>query len=294
MFDKKKDDILELTEKELYAKNLRHSIKWVVIWIALALCCNLIILATMGKDLALEFTAGYLIELSLSIDNLFVFMSIFLAFGLKDKAQHRVLGYGILGAVVLRFVFIFFGLKLVTTFEWLLYIFGAILIYNGIKMLKEKDEAKDPHDSKLIKVLSKILPMSMDFDGDRFLTKVDGKKLFTPLFAVLCLIEFSDIIFAVDSVPAVFSVSQNLIVVYTSNIFAILGLRQLYFVLAHLQERFQYVKYGVAVLLMFTGVKLLGLIFDFHISTVVSIGIIFFVLVASIVVSLVLSKKKTA
>ena len=294
MFDKKKDDILELTEKELYAKNLKHSIKWVVIWIALALCCNLIILATMGKDLALEFTAGYLIELSLSIDNLFVFMSIFLAFGLKDKAQHRVLGYGILGAVVLRFVFIFFGLKLVTTFEWLLYIFGAILIYNGIKMLKEKDEAKDPHDSKLIKVLSKILPMSMDFDGDRFLTKVDGKKLFTPLFAVLCLIEFSDIIFAVDSVPAVFSVSQNLIVVYTSNIFAILGLRQLYFVLAHLQERFQYVKYGVAVLLMFTGVKLLGLIFDFHISTVVSIGIIFFVLVASIVVSLVLSKKKTA
>ena len=294
MFDKKKDDILELTEKELYAKNLRHSIKWVVIWIALALCCNLIILATMGKGLALEFTAGYLIELSLSIDNLFVFMSIFLAFGLKDKAQHRVLGYGILGAVILRFIFIFFGLKLVTTFEWLLYIFGAILIYNGIKMLKEKDEAKDPHDSKLIKVLSKILPMSMDFDGDRFLTKVDGKKLFTPLFAVLCLIEFSDIIFAVDSVPAVFSVSQNLIVVYTSNIFAILGLRQLYFVLAHLQERFQYVKYGVAVLLMFTGVKLLGLIFDFHISTVVSIGIIFFVLVASIVVSLVLSKKKTA
>lgn len=294
MFDKKKDDILELTEKELYAKNLRHSIKWVVIWIALALCCNLIILATMGKDLALEFTAGYLIELSLSIDNLFVFMSIFLAFGLKDKAQHRVLGYGIMGAVILRFIFIFFGLKLVTTFEWLLYIFGAILIYNGIKMLKEKDEAKDPHDSKLIKVLSKILPMSMDFDGDRFLTKVDGKKLFTPLFAVLCLIEFSDIIFAVDSVPAVFSVSQNLIVVYTSNIFAILGLRQLYFVLAHLQERFQYVKYGVAVLLMFTGVKLLGLIFDFHISTVVSIGIIFFVLVASIVVSLVLSKKKTA
>lgn len=292
MSSKKNDGEVVLTEKEQYAANLKHSIKWVLIWVALATSCNLIIWATMGKQLALEFTAGYLIELSLSVDNLFVFMTIFLGFGIRDKAQHRVLGYGIAGAVILRFIFIFFGLKLVTMFEWLLYIFGAILIWNGIKMMKGDEEGKDPHDSKLIKILSKILPMSMDFDGDRFLTRVDGKRMFTPLFAVLCLIEFSDIIFAIDSVPAVFSVSQNLIVVYTSNIFAILGLRQLYFVLAHLQERFRYVKYGVGVLLMFTGVKLLGLIFDFHISTVVSIGIIFFVIVTSIVVSMVLSREK--
>lgn len=292
MSRKKQDENLKLTEQEQYAADLKHSIKWVLIWVVLAAICNLIILATMGKQLALEFTAGYLIELSLSVDNLFVFMTIFLGFGIKDKAQHRVLGYGIMGAVVLRFIFIFFGLKLVTMFEWLLYIFGAILIINGIKMMKGDEEAKDPHESIVIRILSKILPMSMEFNGDRFMTKVDGKRLFTPLFAVLCLIEFSDIIFAIDSVPAVFSVSTNLIVVYTSNIFAILGLRQLYFVLAHLQERFQYVKYGVGVLLMFTGVKLLGLIFDFHISTVVSIGIIFFVIATSIVVSLVLSRAK--
>ncbi len=292
MSDKKQGENLNKTEKEIYAENLKHSIKWVLIWVALAACCNLVILFTMGKQLALEFTAGYLIELSLSVDNLFVFMTIFLGFGIRDKAQHRVLGYGIAGAVILRFIFIFFGLKLVSMFEWLLYIFGAILIVNGIKMMKSDEEAKDPHESLVIRIISKILPMSMEFDGDRFMMKADGKRLFTPLFAVLCLIECSDIIFAIDSVPAVFSVSQNLIVVYTSNIFAILGLRQLYFVLAHLQERFQYVKYGVGVLLMFTGVKLLGLIFDFHISTVVSIGIIFFVIVTSIVVSMVLSRKK--
>ena len=275
------------------AANLKHSLKWVAFWMGMAAICNLIIFFTMGKDLALEFTAGYLIELSLSIDNLFVFITIFMSFGLKDKAQHRVLGYGIIGAVILRFIFIFFGLKLVSSFEWLLYVFGAILIYNGIKMATGKeDEEKDPHKSRLVRILSKILPMTSYFEGDKFMVKRGGRLMFTPLFAVLCLVECSDIIFAIDSVPAVFSVSTNLIVVYTSNIFAILGLRQLYFVLAHLQERFQYVKYGVSLLLMFTGVKLLGLMFDFHISTVVSVGIIITVLVCSIVFSMVLSKKK--
>lgn len=272
---------------------LKKSIKWICFWVGMAAIVNLIILITLGKELALEFTAGYLIELSLSIDNLFVFITIFMGFGIRDKAQHRVLGYGIMGAIILRFIFIFFGLKLVSSFEWLLYIFGVILIFNGIKMMRGKEEETDPHDSKVIKLVSKILPMTMEFDGDCFMTRKEGGKLlFTPLFAVLCLIECSDIIFAIDSVPAVFSVSQHLIVVYTSNIFAILGLRQLYFVLAHLQERFKYVKYGVSLLLMFTGVKLLGVMFDFHISTAVSIGIIITVVATSIIVSMLLSKEK--
>lgn len=271
---------------------LKKSIKWICFWVAMAALTNLIILFTMGKDLALEFTAGYLIELSLSIDNLFVFITIFMGFGIKDRAQHRVLGYGIMGAIVLRFIFIFFGLKLVSSFQWLLYIFGVILIINGIKMMRSKEEAKDPHDSKVIRFVSNILPMTMEFDGDYFVTKKSGKWLFTPLFAVLCLVECSDIIFAIDSVPAVFSVSTNLLVVYTSNIFAILGLRQLYFILAHLQERFKYVKYGVGLLLMFTGVKLIGVMFDFHISTAVSIGIIITVVVSSIIISMILSKEK--
>lgn len=273
-------------------ESIKASVKRVCFWVSMAAICNLIIFFTMGKDLALQFAAGYLIELSLSIDNLFVFITIFLGFGIRDKAQHRCLGYGIAGAIVLRFIFIFFGLKLVSSFEWLLYIFGVVLIINGIKMMTGKEEETDPHDSKVIKVVSKILPMSMEFDGDRFMTRKSGKLLFTPLFAVLCLVECSDIIFAIDSVPAVFSVSQNLIVVYTSNIFAILGLRQLYFVLAHLQERFKYVKYGVSLLLMFTGCKLLGLMFNFHISTAVSIGIILVVIVGSILISLALSKDK--
>ncbi|MBR5516807.1 MAG: TerC/Alx family metal homeostasis membrane protein [Firmicutes bacterium] len=271
---------------------LKKSIKWICFWCGMAAVTNLIILFTMGKSLALEFTAGYLIELSLSIDNLFVFITIFTGFGIRDKAQHRVLGYGIMGAIVLRFIFIFFGLKLVSSFEWLLYIFGVILIVNGIKMMRGNDEETDPHDSKVIKFVSKILPMTMAFDGDRFMTREKGRLIFTPLFAVLCLVECSDIIFAIDSVPAVFSVSKNLLIVYTSNIFAILGLRQLYFVLAHLQERFKYVKYGVSLLLMFTGIKLLGVMFDFHISTAVSIGIIVTVIVSSIVISMILSKEK--
>lgn len=271
---------------------LKKSIKWICFWVGMAAITNLIIWATMGKDLALQFTAGYLIELSLSVDNLFVFITIFMGFGIRDKAQHRVLGYGIFGAIVLRFIFIFFGLKLVSSFEWLLYIFGVILIVNGIKMMKGDEEETDPHDSRVIKFVSKILPMTMEFDGDRFMTRKSGKLLFTPLFAILCLVECSDIIFAIDSVPAVFSVSTNLLVVYTSNIFAILGLRQLYFVLAHLQERFKYVKYGVGLLLMFTGVKLLGVMFDFHISTLASIIIIITVVTSSIVISMLLSKKE--
>ena len=254
-----------------------------------AICCA-VIWFVKGSQSGLEFAAGYLIELSLSVDNLFVFMSIFMAFGIKEEVQHRVLNWGIIGAIVLRFIFIFFGLKLVMAFEWILYIFGAILIINGIKMIVGKDEETKPEESRIIRAVGKVLPMTDSFHGKNFMVKVDGKHLFTPLFAILCLVEGSDIIFAIDSVPAVFSVSTDLIIVYSSNIFAILGLRQMYFVLEHIQERFKYVKYGVGVLLMFTGVKLLSLIFDFHISTVVSICIIFSVIFISVIVSIAVSK----
>ena len=156
----------------------------------------------------------------------------------------------------------------------------------------KKEEEKDPHDSRIIRLVAKVLPMTKEFRGEKFMVKEGGKRLFTPLFAVLCLIEGSDILFAIDSVPAVFSVSTDLLIVYTSNIFAILGLRQLYFVLEHLHERFQYVKYGVAVILMFTGVKLAGLMFGLHISIPISIGVILTVLVVSIIASAIVSKKK--
>ena len=273
-------------------QEIKHSLKWVCFWICMAAICCAIIWVTKGSQSGLEFAAGYLIELSLSVDNLFVFMSIFLAFGIREEVQHRVLNWGIIGAIVLRFVFIFFGLRLVMAFEWILYIFGAILIFNGIKMIVGKDEETKPEDSRIIRAVSKVLPMTDDFRGRNFMVKENGRRLFTPLFAILCLVEGSDIIFAIDSVPAVFSVSTDLLIVYSSNIFAILGLRQMYFVLEHIQERFQYVKYGVGVLLMFTGVKLLSLIFGIHISTVVSICIIFSVIFISVIMSIVISGRQ--
>ena len=272
-------------------KHVLKSLKWVIFWIVLAMLFCLGIWYFLGYQKALEFLGGYLIELSLSVDNLFVFITIFMSYGIREHAQHRVLGYGIAGAIILRFIFIFFGVKIVSLFEWVLYIFGAILIFNGIKMFK-KEEEKDPHDSRIIRLVAKVLPMTKEFRGEKFMVKEGGKRLFTPLFAVLCLIEGSDILFAIDSVPAVFSVSTDLLIVYTSNIFAILGLRQLYFVLEHLHERFQYVKYGVAVILMFTGMKLAGLMFGLHISIPISIGVILTVLVVSIIASAIVSKKK--
>lgn len=259
----------------------------------LALAANGIIWFLMGQEKALQFLAGYLIELSLSIDNLFVFIMIFTSFGLCEHAQHRVLGWGIIGAIILRFIFIFFGIKLVNMFSWLLYIFGAILIIQGIRMYRGgEEEVKDPHEKAVVRLLAKIMPMKQEFIGEKFFVRENGKLWATPLFAVLLIIETSDIIFAIDSVPAVFSVSTDLIVVYTSNIFAIMGLRQLYFVLEHLQERFRYVKYGVATLLTFTGLKMLLGIVDIHISTAVSIGIILCVLIGSIVISMALSGKE--
>lgn len=273
-------------------KEVFRALKWVLFWMGLAILFNLGILKFMGPDKALQFLGGYLIELSLSIDNLFLFITIFTCFRIAEHARHRVLAYGIAGAVVLRFLFILLGVQIITQFEWVLYVFGIILIISGIKMLKTEEECGNPQDSKIIKLLGKVIPITPDFVGEKFFVKRNRMLYATPLFAVLVLIEFSDILFAIDSVPAAFSISTNLFIVYTSNIFAILGLRQLYFVLDHLQDRFQYVKYGVAVILMFTGIKLAILFFKIHIPILASIGFIVSVLVLSIVISALVSKKK--
>jgi tellurite resistance protein TerC len=272
---------------------VKSSLKKVLLLMSIALLCNVVIYFTMGQEKALQFLGGYLIEFSLSMDNLFVFITLFTAFKIPVDYQHRCLAYGIMGAIILRLIFISLGVAIVNSFEWVLYIFGFILIISGIKMFRgEDDKEKDVHDNAVLKLLSKFIPISKDFDGHKFFTKIDGKRYATPLFAVLIVIELSDILFAIDSVPAVFSVSTNLIVVYTSNIFAILGLRQLYFVLEHLHERFKYVKYGVATILTFTGVKLALLIVDWHISILASIGIIICVLAASIVLSILVTSRE--
>lgn len=261
--------------------------------LAMAVCAGVYVM--MSPQAAFEFLGAYLIEFSLSIDNLFVFITVFTAFRVPVDYQHRALAWGIWTAVVLRFIFIFLGVSIVEKFTWVLYIFGFILIFSGYKMFKgdEEEEEKDVTDNMGYKLLAKFMPITKDFVGNHFVAKIDNKWHATPLLAALMVIEASDIMFAIDSVPAALSISTNMFIVYTSNILAILGLRQLYFVLEHLQERFAYVRYGVAIILAFTGVKLAILMFHIHIPILASIGFIFSVLVGSIILSIYKTKDTT-
>lgn len=279
--------------------------KWLYFWILMACIFGVVIYFWKGTSQAIDFFSGYLIELSLSVDNLFVFLLIFISFGITEHAQHKVLNYGIAGTIVLRFLFIFLGISLINKFEWLLWVFGALLVFSGAKMFRPNDEDDDPRDGVMYKFMTKFMPMSADFEGEKFIVDNDGtnydksslvskrsKKLCTPLMVVMVLLVFADIIFAIDSVPAVISMTRDLFIVYTSNMFAIMGLRQMFFVLEHMHKRFRYVKYGVAVILIFTGVKMLLDIFDIHIHNLISIAVILFVLISSIIVSVIVSKGK--
>ncbi|MBQ9767930.1 MAG: TerC/Alx family metal homeostasis membrane protein [Lachnospiraceae bacterium] len=268
-------------------------------WVGIALLVDLILFFTLGQDVALDFLGGYLIELSLSVDNLFVFLSIFTSFGVPEKLRHRVLRYGIIGAALLRMAFILLGAAVVSRFGWILYLFGGILIWNGIKMLREKkEEETDAKHNPGMRLVRKILPMAEEFCGPRFFIKREGKDgkqhLFaTPLFAVLVVVELSDIIFAIDSVPAVFSVTTNPLIVYSSNLLAILGLRQMYFGLEGLAKRFVYVKYGIAAVLFFTGFKLLAELFHRSVSTGFSIAFIGSALLFSMLLSMKVTKNRS-
>ena len=264
---------------------------WFVFWVGLALIFNLGVYIFMGPTAALEFLGGYIIEQSLSLDNLFLFIVIFSSFGITPKYQRRVLNYGIIGAIILRAIFIILGVAVVDMFSWILYVFGALLIFSGFKMMFESEDKKDIKESKILKVLGKIIPVSHKLDGEKFFTKINAKLFATPLFAILVLIEVSDIIFAIDSIPAIFSITRDPFIVYTSNLFAIMGLRSLYFLIEKLHSAFEYVKYGVACILIFTGIKLGIVYFGIHISIPLSIAIIAGILVASIVASIIFKKK---
>ena len=270
----------------------KKALKWVMFWIGLALIFNTGIYLFMGKEQALEFLGGFVIEKSLSIDNLFLFIMVFSSFGIKQEYQRRVLNYGIVGALILRLIFVLLGVTIVNMFHWILYVFGAILIISGVRMIFKNEDNNSVKDSKIIKVLGKIIPVTDKVEGDKFFVRKNKILYATPLFAVLILIEFTDIIFAVDSIPAIFSVTTDPFIVYTSNIFAILGLRSMYFVLGNLHEKFKYVKYGVAMILVFTGIKLSVLMFDIKIPIELSLGIIFFVLASSIGLSVLFSGRK--
>lgn len=249
---------------DLFILNKHHghvSIKdasvMVTAWVTLALCFGGVIWFASGMQSALEFFTGYVIEYSLSIDNMFVFIMIFSYFSIPKDHQPKALLWGILGAVVMRFIFIFIGVQLITKFNFMIYIFGAILIYTAIKMLRDKDQKVDLSKNPFIKTLRQIVPINPSIKNGNFFYKKKGKLVVTTLFATVIVIEGSDLVFAIDSIPAVLAVTQDTFIVYTSNIFAIIGLRSLYFLLAGMASKFEYLKYGIAAVLAFVGVKML-------------------------------------
>lgn len=271
----------------------KKAFTWVIFWIDLALLFDLGILIFLGKKCAMDFLGGYVIEQSLSIDNLFLFIVLFTSFNIRLEYQRRVLTYGIAGAAILRFMFIVLGVTIVRMFHWILYVFGVILILSGLHMMLKRENTNNLKESKVIKGFGKIISVTETMEGDRFFIKKDKRTYATPLFAILILIEFTDLLFAIDSIPAIFSITTDPFIVYTSNLFAILGLRNMYFVLGKLHEKFRYVKYGVSAILSFTGIKLVVLFFDIHIPTELSLFVILTILCGSILASVLFTGKSS-
>jgi tellurite resistance protein TerC len=248
---------LGIFHRKTHEVSLKEALTWTFIWISLALVFNAIIYFWRGRQQALEFFTGYLIEKALSVDNIFVFIMIFTYFQIPSKYHHKVLFWGILGALVMRAVFIFAGVALIEKFHFTIYIFGALLIYTGFKMLNHNNAKIEPEKNPLIRLFKKFIPVTPHLQEDNFFVKLNGKRFTTPLFLVLILIETSDLIFAVDSIPAILAITQDQFIVYTSNVFAILGLRSLYFALAGVVHRFWLLSFGLAVVLIFVGLKML-------------------------------------
>lgn len=271
--------------------SIKKAVSWVAFWFSLAMAFNIGIYFIKGKQAALEFLGGYIIELSLSVDNLFLFLLIFCCFGIPPVYQRRVLNYGIVGAVLMRLFFIVVGIAMVNRFHWILYIFGLILIVSGIRMFRHQEECTDFRDNLMLRLLKKIMPVSDTLHGEKFFVRINNVLHATPLFAILFLVEGSDLVFAIDSIPAVFSITRDPFIVYTSNIFAILGLRNMYFVLERLHESFRYVKYGVACILVFTGIKLSVLFFHIEIPLLVSLLTIISLITISIIASILIPPK---
>ena len=255
-----------VVNRKSHVPSRKETIGWSIVWVSLALLFNAFVYWLVGTQYqdwnfalaqAKLFLTGYLIELSLSVDNLFVFLLIFTFFKVPKKYQHRVLFWGIIGALVMRMIMIFAGAELVERFHWVIYIFGAFLIYTGLKMFQDDDDNFEPHESAIVKLTTKYVRISKHYDGDKFFVIKDGVRTGTLLLLVLIVVEFTDLVFAVDSIPAIFGITTDRFIVYTSNIFAILGLRTFFFLLADLADRFQYLKYGLAFVLTFIGAKML-------------------------------------
>lgn len=264
---------------------MKEAALMVCAWVSLALLFGGAIWLVEGPRHALEFYTGYVLEYSLSVDNMFVFIMIFGYFAIPHNLQPKALLWGIVGAVILRFMFIFLGVQLISLFSWTIYVFGALLIFTAAKMLLQKeDDNFDPSQSFILKLLRKVMPIKTDYHGENFFVLENGKRMATPLLAAVMVIEMSDLIFAVDSIPAVLSITQDTFLVYSSNIFAIIGLRSLYFLLSGMAGKFPYLKYGISVILFFVGVKML-LSHFFPIPIVASLGVIVGILTLSVLAS---------
>ncbi len=270
---------------------MKEALGWSAFWIALALLFNAGIFLFRGPKPALEFLTGYLIELSLSIDNLFVFMVIFSYFRVPAQYQHKVLFWGIVGAQVMRGVFIIAGVAMIHRFHWLVYVFGVFLIYTGIKMLVQKEGDIHPERNPIFLFIRRILPVTQDYEGDKFWLKKAASFAFTPLFIVLVVIDITDFVFALDSIPAILAITLDPFIVYTSNIFAILGLRTFYFVLARFLQLFHYLRFGLSFILTFVGVKMV-LADIFKIPIGVALGVVILALFCSVGASILWPQKK--
>jgi tellurite resistance protein TerC len=282
---------LGVFHRKAHEVRIREALGWTAFWISLALVFNVAVYFAFGSDRALEFLTGYLIEKALSVDNIFVFIVIFSAFSVPAKFQHRALFWGILGALVMRAIFIFLGAALLQRFHWISYVFGGFLVFTGIKLMLNQGTQVDPERNPVLRLFRKVVPSITEYRDGHFTVVEGGKRYATPLLLVLVAIEATDIVFAVDSIPAIFAVTPDPFIVYTSNIFAILGLRALYFALAGIMGKFTYLKVGLSLVLMFVGVKMLvaGV---FKIPIAVSLGVIALLLGGSIAASLLRSARK--
>jgi tellurite resistance protein TerC len=280
---------LGVFHRKAHVVQIKEALGWTAIWITLALLFNLGIYFWRGPDPALEFLTGYLIEKALSVDNIFVFLLIFSYFDVPLLYQHKVLFYGILGALIMRAVFILMGITLIQKVHWVIYVFGGFLILTGIKIALEKEKEIRPERNPVLRIFRRFMPVSDHYENDKFFTRKEGRFLATPLFIVLLVVETTDIVFAVDSIPAILAITLDPFIVYTSNVFAILGLRALYFALAGMMRLFQYLHYGLSAILVFVGVKML-VASVWKIPIGIALGVVAGILLISVVTSIIRQK----
>lgn len=281
---------LGVFNRRAHVVRFREALAWSAVWIALALSFGVVVYFWHGRKESLEFFTGYLIELSLSIDNLFVFLVLFRYFKVPREQQHKVLFWGILGAIIMRGIFIVAGVGLIRRFHWIVYIFGLLLIWSGIKLLRQGDEEIHPEKNPVLRTFRRLIPVTAEYEGSSFWVRKD-RLYATPLLVVLLMVETSDVLFAMDSIPAVLAITLNAFIVYTSNVFAILGLRSMYFALAGVIDLFEYLHYGLSVVLIFIGLKML-LSEHIAIPTAVALGVVAGVLALAVAASLLFPKKK--